>query len=533
MKVSMRGKAMRMEPVAKVHERVGMGTRQASDSRLVVVSNRLPVRIKKGENGEWRVRPSSGGLVTALHPVLSRRGGSWTGWSGTCGHPPEELARVLENADPAFKLRTVPLTVEERDRYYLGFSNRVLWPLFHGFSSLVEFRRKDWEAYVAVNWKFADTLARGRPTDAIWVQDYHLMLLGMALRLQGYAQRMGFFLHIPFPSPKAFHELPTHREILQGLLHYDFLGFQTGRDRENFLATLQAMPPGELGQVHGRRGSSRPRPVSRHLPISIDFDEWSSRALKARVTARVAEIRKSMGTSTFLLLGVDRLDYSKGIPAKLEGLKHALGRFPELRDKVTLVQLVVPSREGIPAYREQKRRIEALVEEVNSTFGHAGWTPIRYVYGEWEREELTAHYRAADAALISPIRDGMNLVSKEYCASRVREAGALILSRGAGAVGQLGEGALLVDPGDPDEVARAIARATTLPLEERRNRMGLMRKSVMEEDVHWWADAFLGELDAVRAAHPPLSLQLGKRRAFRTGTRSRSLEPTPLAARGA
>ncbi len=506
----------------------GAGSRQPTarntptSGRLVVVSNRLPVRLSRGEEGGWTVRPSSGGLVTALHPVLTRRGGSWAGWPGVSADITDEVLHVVAQAGGAFDLRAVPLTAEERDRYYLGFSNRVLWPLFHGFPSLVELDPRDWETYQQVNGKFADVLAHAGPSDSIWVQDYHLMLLGRALRSRGYRQSMGFFLHIPFPRPKVLRTLPQYREILRGLLSYDFVGFQTGRDHENYLAALEA----ERMEGRLRRGpravlasESWPRPLdplSLPLPISIDFDEWSSKALETGVTSRVADIRRSLGHAETLILGVDRLDYTKGIPHKLRGLRRALGRFPELRGKVTLIQLVVPSREGIPTYQDQKRRIEELVEEINGEFGRADWQPVRYIYGEWDRDEITAHYRAADVALVTPLRDGMNLVSKEYCASRVREAGALILSRRAGAAGQLQRGAILVDPKDPDEVAQALRRAMSLPFAERRNRMASMRRNVMEEDVHWWADSFVRGLDACRTsrtsprrwavgAHAPLS----------------------------
>jgi alpha,alpha-trehalose-phosphate synthase [UDP-forming] len=462
----------------------------------MVVSNRLPVSIAKGEDGNPESRPSSGGLVTALRPVLARRGGSWTGWAGICDHPEEELQDLLPNGEEKFRLRAIPLSTRERNEYYLGFSNQTLWPLLHGFSSLTEFQPDHWERYRSVNWKFATYLDRARNGDSLWVHDYHLLLLGKALRLQGHNPTTGFFLHTPFPSPGVLSDLPCHQEILEGLLHYDFVSFQTERDQRNFLDCVSELT--EPSRQTRRRGPGRCNPVVAFHPISVDFHEWSTGAAKRAVTERVREIRKSLGGVSHLLLGVDRLDYSKGIPAKLRGLREALRRYPELRGDTRLVQLLVPSRGGIPAYQREKALIERLAREVNEEFGHPGWEPVHLIHGEWDRDELMAHYRAADVALVTSLRDGMNLVAKEYCASRVQEPGKLVLSKHAGAASQLSEGAYVVDPEDEKALAEAIHRAINAPLQEARERMEKMRRNVLEEDVHWWADSFLQTIGELR-----------------------------------
>ncbi|MFO8175819.1 MAG: trehalose-6-phosphate synthase [Longimicrobiales bacterium] len=501
----------------RIHDNGSHPGKARRKHRLMVISNRLPIRIVEGENGSREVRPSSGGLVTALRPVLGRRGGSWTGWPGICDASAEDLRELMTDAEEKFRLRSIPLTARERDEYYLGFSNQTLWPLFHGFPSKAEFDLGNWEAYRAVNWKFATLLDKPQNGDAIWVQDYHLLLLGRALRYQGYRQRIGFFLHTPFPNPEILLQLPCHREIMKGLLHYDSLGFQTERDRRNFHEVLEIVS--DFGPLKGSNDPYVMDPLTGAHPISVDFDEWSGKAASGSVTQRVSEIRKSLGNVSTLILGVDRLDYSKGIPAKLGGMRRALSRFPELRGNVQLIQLLVPSREGIPAYQDEKSRIDRMAEWVNREFGNSEWKPVRLIHGEWDREELMAHYRAADLALVTSLRDGMNLVSKEFCACRVREPGSLVLSKFAGSANQFAAGAHLVDPHDPEDVARGIHDAINAPLQETRERMEKMRTSVLEEDVHWWADSFLQAIEEVGPGRAKPSRQLTRGFSMGTGRR--------------
>jgi alpha,alpha-trehalose-phosphate synthase [UDP-forming] len=511
----------------QIHGERPIARNTLTNRRLMVISNRLPLSITKGKDGNPEARPSSGGLVTALRPVLAKRGGSWTGWAGICDHPDEEVQGLLPNGEEKFRLRAIPLSARERDEYYLGFANQTLWPLFHGFSSLTDFRPDHWKRYRRVNWKFATHLDKARNGDFLWVHDYHLLLFGKALRLQGHRHTTGFFLHTPFPSPGVLSDLPCHQEILDGLLHYDFVSFQTERDQRNFLDCVSELV--EPSRRNGRRGPGQCNPVVAFYPISVDFDEWSTGAAKGAVTERVREIRKSLGGVSQLLLGVDRLDYSKGIPAKLRGLREALRRYPELGGNVRLLQLLIPSREGIAAYQREKALIERLAQDVNEEFGRPGWEPVQLIHGKWDRDELMAHYRAADVALVTPLRDGMNLVAKEYCASRVEEPGKLVLSKHAGAAAQLSVGAYLVDPEDENELAEAIHRAVTAPLQEARERMERMRRNVRQEDVHWWADSFL---QAVTELGPRRAEPLRARLDAPLATRRRQLSPGPIAALG-
>jgi trehalose 6-phosphate synthase/phosphatase len=465
--------------------------------RLVVVSNRLPVVLSPDGKGDWRLERGSGGLVTALEPVLRERGGVWIGWPGIeRGRIPdldEVLARVT--AGHGYSVRGVQLSTRQRDDFYLGFANQVIWPLFHDFQTQCDFNPRFWETYVQVNRKFARVVDREtRPGDFLWVHDYHLMTLGRELRERGCAQKIGFFLHIPFPPLDVFLNLPWRFEILRGLLSFDLVGFQSHRDRLNFLACLANMYP--EAEVEGADG----RVVRIHMgdrvvragvfPVSIDFQEFAGAAAADPVSERVAGLRSEFLGRT-VILGVDRLDYSKGIPHKLAGFRLALERYPELRERVTLVQLVVPSREDIPEYDRMKEEIERLVGRIQGEFTRGGWVPIHYQYGRWDRDELVAHYRAAGVALVTPLKDGMNLVAKEFCAASLEGRGVLILSESAGAGAQLQEHVLLVNPQDVEGVAAAIHRAVTMPPEERRRRMEALRKSIRKKDIFWWTETFL------------------------------------------
>ncbi len=467
-----------------------------TDQRLIIVSNRLPVVLSRGRGGDWTLERGSGGLITAVEPVLRRRGGVWVGWPGTDVEKVPELDRLLERAvgEVGYHVHGVALTPEERDDFYLGFSNQVVWPLFHDFQTQCNFDPAFWQAYRKVNRKFTDAVGEiAREGDFLWIHDYHLMAMATELRRRGIHQDVGFFLHIPFPPFDLFTKLPWRYEILDSLLSFDLLGFQTSRDRRNFLDCLVSMVPdaeleGEGRVVKVRQG---PRRVGIGVfPVSIPFQEFADTAGSDEVEERVAELRSEMPGQR-ILLGVDRLDYSKGIPHKLQGFRLALRRHPDLVGRVTLIQLVVPSREDIPEYHRMKTEIERLVGEIQGEFTRAGWVPIHYQYGRWERPELVAHYRAADAALVTPLKDGMNLVAKEYCASSLDDEGVLIMSEYAGAAAQFEDDALLVNPYDVEAVAEAIHTAFTLEGAEVRRRMGALRDRVRRRDVSWWVDTFL------------------------------------------
>jgi trehalose 6-phosphate synthase/phosphatase len=465
-------------------------------NRIVIASNRLPVVLSRDSGGEWELEPGSGGLVTAMAPVLRKERGIWVGWPGVAPDECPRLDELLEAQTDRLGYRVVgvPLTREEQDLFYLGFANQVIWPLFHDFLGPCNFDPRFWEAYQEVNRKFAALLERGvKDDDFLWVHDYHLMGVAEELRRLGRRQRTAFFLHIPFPPLDVFVKLPWRFSILRSLLNYDLIGFQTRRDKRNFLHCLEALAPQfrcdhDFRVVEARVGSRAVRIGA--FPISIDFGEFADVSASDAATERSRVLRSEIGGRK-LILGVDRLDYTKGIAYKLRGFRRALERYPEMRGAVTLVQLVVPSREDIPEYDQMKREIEQLVGEISGRFSRPGWVPIHYRYGTWDRTELVAHYRAADAALVTPLKDGMNLVAKEYCASNVDDDGVLILSEYAGFSAQAGEDALLVNPYDVDEVAEAVHTACTMEEPERRARMGRLRAGVRKEDIHWWVSSFL------------------------------------------
>jgi len=462
--------------------------------RLVIVSNRLPIALTRVHGGKWQVQPSPGGLVTALTAILRERGGTWLGWSGTLEEAglDELLAEVSQNS--GYMLKAVSLSKKEINQYYFGFSNEVMWPLFHDLQSRCNFDPAYWNTYQAVYRKFARVIAANvKMNDYIWVHDYHLMLVARELRRMGVKSKAGFFLHIPFPSPDIYSKLPWRAEILEALLEYDLVGFQTPRDRNNFLHCVEAMFKGL--HVDTRRQTSTITTEKREIvvgsyPISIDFRDFARQAASKVVAESARQLRESMPNCR-IIFGVDRLDYSKGIPEKLRGFRNALKRFSHLRGKVTMIQIVVPSREDIPQYQALRTEIDNLVSEINRGFAQPGWIPIHYIFRSLERAELLAYYRAADIALITPLKDGMNLVAKEYCAANVDKSGVLILSEFAGAASQLRRNSLLVNPYDVEGIANAIHRAYHMSANERQMRMQRLRKSIAKRDVFWWADFFL------------------------------------------
>jgi len=464
--------------------------------RLIVVSNRLPFVFSRSADGRWETAPGSGGLVSALVPVLRNRGGTWIGWSGTaCEGPDLEDAVAAAGRDAGYELKAVPLDAGDVDKFYHGFSNEVIWPLFHDLQSLCNFDPSYWQAYKKVNQTFARVVAAEADAhDFIWVHDYHLMNVAAELRALGNRSRTAFFLHIPFPSPDIFFSLPWRLTLLQALLKYDLVGFQTNRDRRNFIQCARTLL-GEVsvqgkGQVLTLNAGARAVRVG-SFPISIDYNTYMKQASAPQVAARAEELHRLLPRRK-VILGIDRLDYTKGIPHRLLAFRNTLERYPELRERISLIQVVVPSRVDIPGYGELKTRIEHLVGQINGAYVRpGGWVPVWYVFGSLSRNDLLAYYRAADIALITPLKDGMNLVAKEYCACSIEEDCVLILSEFAGAASQLHRGALLVNPHDIEGVADTIRRAYHMDQSERRARMRRMRRSIREYDIFWWVDGFL------------------------------------------
>jgi len=462
-------------------------------ARLIVVSNRLPLALERSEAG-MEARASSGGLVAALGAVLRQRSALWLGWDGADAADHTEPAISAFARRLGYELQRIPLTAEERTRFYAGFSNEIIWPLFHDLQSRCNFDPSYWQSYLEVNLKFARATAEqlhGR--ELVWVHDYHLMDVARCLRAAGVKNRIAYFHHIPFPPPDIFAKLPWRRELLHSLLDYDLVGLQTPHDVRNLVACARRF----LGRVTVRReqGTLLLRTSDSFLrvesfPVGVHYRELSSQAASRPLTARAEHVRLDIGTE-HVLLGVDRLDYTKGIPQRLQAFDTLLQRSPELHGRVTLVQLAVPSREDIPQYRELRLELERLVSAINGRHGRPGWTPVQYLYRQVPLEELLAYYRAADVCLVTPLRDGMNLVAKEYCAAKVDGNGVLVLSEFAGATAQLANGALLVNPYDVEGTAAAIARACHMPGDERRTRMQHLRRVVRRFDVFDWADSFL------------------------------------------
>lgn len=458
-------------------------------SRLILVSNRLPVTVTR-PNGELCVERSVGGLATALSRPHERTGGLWIGWPGACDDL--DTAEFAQLESRLAEIGTVPvrLTAREVSRYYGTFSNGVLWPLFHYLTGVPPLRVEGWEEYRAANARFADTVAAHyRPGDVVWVHDYQLMLVPQLLRERLPEARIGFFLHIPFPSSELFATLPNREPLLRGLLGADLIGFHTSAYLHHFRAAVRRVlgaKPGETALSH--EGRTVRLGV---FPIGVDAESFAARAGEPQVEEQA---RKLHGDGTYrLFLGIDRLDYTKGIPRRLLAFEEMLSRWPEWQGRVRLVQVAVPSRSGVSAYRKFRHEVEALVGKINGEFGTPDWTPIHYVHRGLSEADISALYRAADVMLVTPVRDGMNLVAKEFVASRIDEDGVLVLSEFAGAAARL-EQAVQINPYDVAGSAERYHQALTMPEPERRERMRALRESVFAFDVYRWIDSFLDAL---------------------------------------
>lgn len=468
--------------------------------KLIVASNRLPVVMRPREDGGFDAEPASGGLVSAMLPVLERRGGAWVGWPGVADVPAPALRAALAGVTRSHDVVPVALSSEERHAFYHGFSNEIAWPLFHDLQTSCNFDPAYWEAYVRINDRFAEVIAENvQPGDLVWIHDYHLMLVGAALRRLGVKNRIGFFLHIPFPDRDIFRKLPWREPIAEAFLAYDLVGLQTARDRTAFVRSIDSVGVVEVarrasdGRILAYRGQGGRLTYVGEFPIGVDFAAEQRDAQSPEAAEAVARFARDM-PGRKIVLGVDRLDYTKGVPERLLAFREALHRYPELRGKATLVQVVVPSREAIPTYATLLEEIERLVGQINGELSEPGWVPVLYIHHAIDRRELRGWYQAAHVALITPVKDGMNLVSKEYVASRIDEQGVLVLSEFAGAAAQLGDGALIVNPNDRLGVAEAIVRACHMDPDEQRARMRRLRENVRDQDVFFWADSFLGQL---------------------------------------
>jgi trehalose 6-phosphate synthase len=453
-------------------------------SRLIVVSSRVALPGGKSDR--------AGGLETALREALGPGEGLWFGWSGEFCQAPVVEPEIVQSGPTTYA--TIDLPESDYRDFYAGFANGTLWPLFHYRISLSHFSRKAFEGYLRVNAEFARHLAKLiRPKDRIWVHDYHFIPLAAALRRLGVRNRIGFFLHIPFPAPELLLALPVHRRLIADLCAYDLLGFQTEDNARAFKRYVAEEAGAKLLGHHDVEAFGQRTTVD-VFPVSIDtasFVELAEEAVHGREARR---LRDSLANRS-LVIGVDRLDYSKGIPNRLHAFQELLSRWPQHRSRVTFMQIAPVSRAELAQYRALRHEIEALAGRVNGKFSEFDWTPVRYLNKSFPRDVLAGFYRTAQVGLITPIRDGMNLVAKEYVAAQdPANPGVLILSCFAGAARELSE-ALIVNPHDTDEMAAALHRALSMSLDERIARWTAMMKVLSRYTISAWRDRFLEALD--------------------------------------
>lgn len=462
-------------------------------SRLVVVSNRV---------GDPR-KTAAGGLTVALGDALADSGGLWFGWSGKVvedGAPGE--GELHEHRAGEVRLVTIDLSKADFDAYYTGYANQALWPALHYRLDLADFGAGFFAGYQRVNRLFARKLVPLlRPDDVIWVHDYHLIPLASELRALGCRQRIGFFLHIPLPPPPILAAIPGHEWLMRSFFAYDLVGLQSRSDADHFARFVQEEAKATaLG--NGQFESKGRYVVARAFPIGIDVDEFQRLANSPESHETEAMLRGQYAKRR-LLVGIDRLDYSKGLPRRFRAYRELLTQYPENLRSTTLIQIASPTRESVEAYGDLRQTLEGLAGEINGTFGELDWMPIRYLHRTWARRRLPGLYRRARVALVTPLRDGMNLVAKEYVAMQDEaDPGVLVLSRFAGAAEQMPE-ALLVNPYDIPATAQAIQRALQMPLAERRERNSALLRQIRTQDVHWWRRAFLDALSSIEARTRP------------------------------
>ena len=453
-------------------------------SRLVVASNRVT---------DPSAEKSAGGLAVALRDALADRRGVWFGWNGEITDQATSLTGLQLERSRGITLATMPLTRSEYESYYLGYSNRALWPAFHYRLDLAEFSSHDLAVYREVNRRFARALAPlVEPDDLIWIHDYHLLPLAGELRALGIENRIGFFLHIPFPPPEMVTAVPDHETLFDSLFACDVIGFQTELDRGNFLNYVQHTAAEVTPATHPHRSAGR-EPVIKSYPIGIDVAAFQAIARTPEADERIKRLAR--GDVANHIIGVDRLDYSKGLPDRLRSFQRFLEAWPEQRKKTVLMQIAPPTRGELTAYAEIRAELEQLSGAINGEFGDFDWTPVRYVHRSMPRDTLAALFRGSKVGLVTPLRDGMNLVALEYVAAQDDDdPGVLILSQFAGAAMFLDD-ALIVNPYDADEVARALHQAVSMPLEERRRRHAALMERVRALDVSKWRTRFLADLD--------------------------------------
>jgi trehalose 6-phosphate synthase/phosphatase len=463
-------------------------------SKTIIVSNRLPVKIAEND-GKYVLSPSEGGLATGLGSIYKQNDNIWMGWPGLEITDDKGKEKVIAQL-AELSLLPVFLSQEEISQYYEGFSNEVLWPVFHYYASTyANYKQSNWDYYQKVNQKFKEAVLRvAKPGDTIWIHDYQLLLLPGMIRQEQPELSIGFFLHIPFPSYEMFRLIPWRTELMQGVLGADLIGFHTFDDVRHFLNTAaRILPVTTLSNIISYSDRSV---VVESFPMGIDDKKYASLPKEPEVIKNIELIKDSF-KNTKLIITIDRLDYSKGILQRMQAFEYLLEQYPEYKEKITLYMIVVPSRDAVPQYAQLRDQIDKKVGSINSVYRTMDWTPIHYYYRSFPIEMLSALYYSADVCLVTPMRDGMNLVSKEYVASRINDDGVLILSEMAGASKELID-ALIVNPNNTVEVADTIIRAINMPLDEQKMRMQQMREMVSKFNISHWVKIFMDKLKEVK-----------------------------------
>ncbi|PZX60282.1 trehalose 6-phosphate synthase/phosphatase [Algoriphagus ratkowskyi] len=469
-------------------------------SKTIIVSNRLPISLRH-RNGRFEFKPSAGGLATGLGSIYKEGENIWIGWPGNTVDDPEQRAEIILELHE-LKMAPVFLSKEDVEEFYEGFSNETLWPAFHYFTQYMVYNPEHWEAYVRVNRKFCEAiLKKAGPDDTIWVHDYQLLLLPQMLREVLPNATIAFFQHIPFPSYEIIRMIPWRKELLAGMCGADLLGFHTYDDMRHFLSAV--------GRINGLSNESGYIQAENRIinvdsfPMGIDYDKFANQAKSKKTLQFVEEFGKQVEGQK-LLLTIDRLDYSKGIPQRIQAFNQLLEQNKDLHGKVSMIMIVVPSRDKVQSYKELKEEIDLLVGRINSEYSTLNWVPVHYFYRSFPFEELSAFYNMSDIALVTPLRDGMNLVCKEFVASKTDQTGVLILSEMAGASKEL-QDAILVNPYDRQGVVDAIYNALSMPHEEQVARMKSMQASLKKYDVFQWVKVFMDRLDHVKTKQEELT----------------------------
>lgn len=461
--------------------------------KTIIISNRLPVKVQRQED-DLEFTTSEGGLATGLSTVFKSGKNKWIGWPGLYTQDEHEK-KIINKKLGEENMLPVFLSEEEIRDYYEGFSNGTLWPNFHYFTEYAIYEQELWESYVKVNYKFAkEAIKIAEPGDTIWIHDYQLLMVPQMIRRKLPNTSIGFFQHIPFPSYEIFRLLPWRKELVLGVLGADLIGFHTYDDMRHFLSAVSRIAG--INSLHGHLELKGRRITVDSFPMGIDYEKYANIAKTSETKNKITMFRASLGQQK-LMLSIDRLDYSKGITQRLHAFELFLEKYPEYRERVSILMVVVPSRDQVEKYKELKEEIDEMVGRINGSYGRINWTPIHYFYRSFSLESLSAFYCMADVALVTPMRDGMNLVCKEFIASKLDKKGVLILSEMAGASRELSD-ALLINPNDVNAIVESMHHALTMPVSEQVKRNTIMQRSLKRYNVHHWVSLFMDRLADIK-----------------------------------